>query len=155
MKIIEVEKDLFTVDEEYYLAHCISLDFALGAGIAVQFDKKFNMREKLNKACNEKRKYESWESSKNSSDNGEPGYCLALGNVFNLVTKEKYFDKPTYGTIENALYSMKKIASTTGVENIAMPRIGCGLDQLEWSKVKSIIKEVFKDTDIKIMVCIK
>lgn len=40
-------RDLFTDSDEYYLAHCISADFALGAGIAVEFDKRFDMRRKL------------------------------------------------------------------------------------------------------------
>jgi hypothetical protein len=40
-------RDLFSVSEDYYLAHCISADFALGAGIAVEFVKRFNMRKKL------------------------------------------------------------------------------------------------------------
>lgn len=36
---------------------------------------------------------------------------------------------------------------------IAMPKIGCGLDKLEWSKVKAIIEEVFAGTDIEILIC--
>jgi hypothetical protein len=34
-----------------------------------------------------------------------------------------------------------------------MPIIGCGLDRLQWDKVSEIIKDVFKDTDIEILVC--
>lgn len=42
-------------------------------------------------------------------------------------------------------------------ENVkfAMPRIGCGLDRLQWDKVKTIIEEVFADTDVEILVCVK
>ena len=36
---------------------------------------------------------------------------------------------------------------------IAMPKIGCGLDQLNWQDVEGIIREVFADTDIEILVC--
>ena len=43
MRLTEVEKDLFSIDPQYSLAHCISADFALGAGIAKQFDTRFNM----------------------------------------------------------------------------------------------------------------
>ena len=38
-------------------------------------------------------------------------------------------------------------------KKIAIPVIGCGLDGLEWCKVSEIIKEVFKGTDIEILVC--
>lgn len=41
------------------------------------------------------------------------------------------------------------------VTKLAMPKIGCGLDILEWNKVSEIIKDVFKDTDIEILVCVK
>lgn len=37
MIIKEVKKDLFTVSDDYALVHCISADFALGAGIAKEF----------------------------------------------------------------------------------------------------------------------
>ena len=36
-----------------------------------------------------------------------------------------------------------------------MPRIGCGLDGLDWGIVKAIIKDVFEDTDIEILICVR
>merc|ERR1712241_1412478 len=39
-----------------------------------------------------------------------------------------------------------------GVEGVAMPRIGCGLDLLEWRRVKRLLEEVFEDSDVKIVV---
>lgn len=41
MRLIEEQGDLFELDTSYALAHCISLDCAMGAGIAVEFDKRF------------------------------------------------------------------------------------------------------------------
>ena len=38
------------------------------------------------------------------------------------------------------------------VHKLGMPRIGCGLDRLQWSWVKSKIEEKFADTDIDIQV---
>ena len=40
MKLIEVKQDLFIVPKDYALAHCISADYALGAGIAKEFAKR-------------------------------------------------------------------------------------------------------------------
>ena len=40
----EVESDLFKVNKTYYLAHCISADFAMAAGIVVEFNKEFDMK---------------------------------------------------------------------------------------------------------------
>ncbi|KAL3284069.1 hypothetical protein HHI36_018237, partial [Cryptolaemus montrouzieri] len=36
-KVIEEEKDLFSVGKEYSLAHCVAADMSMGSGIAVEF----------------------------------------------------------------------------------------------------------------------
>lgn len=36
---------------------------------------------------------------------------------------------------------------------VGNPKIGCGLDKLEWDKVRIILEENFKDTDRNILVC--
>ena len=40
-------QDLFSVPNDYYLAHCISADFGMGKGIVVEFNKRFDMKKKL------------------------------------------------------------------------------------------------------------
>ena len=47
MTYSEENKDLFTVSEDYNLAHCISADFGMGKGIVVEFNKRFDMKRKL------------------------------------------------------------------------------------------------------------
>lgn len=36
---------------------------------------------------------------------------------------------------------------------LAIPKIGSGLDRLEWEKVRILIHQVFADTEIEIVVC--
>jgi len=37
-----------------------------------------------------------------------------------------------------------------------MPRIGCGLDRLDWGKVRDVIFDVFHDVNnLKITVCVQ
>lgn len=138
MKYTEVKKDLFKVSEDYYLAHCISTDAKMGAGIAVAFKKKFKLRETIVKA-----------------DRGDLGVGTAFleGRVINLITKPKYYHKPTYKTFTSSLEDMKRIAIENNIQRIAMPKIGAGLDRLSWAKNREIIKETFKGTDIEILVC--
>lgn len=135
MTLEERNMDLFTVDDEYYLAHCISSDCALAAGIAVEFEKRFNLRAQL-KGCNTR----------------FPTVVL-IGRVFNLVTKAKYFQKPKYLDLLGCLYRMHDMCLEHGVKKLAMPMIGCGLDGLTWHRVKSLIYDVFQDTDIDILIC--
>lgn len=141
----EEVRDLFSVLEDYYLAHCISADFGMGKGIVVEFNKRFNMKHILqtkypdyvNQFHRQKRLFD----------------CILEGRVFNLITKERYFEKPTYNTLTVALCEMKVLCWRKGIHKIAMPTIGCGLDGLEWDKVSKIIKCVFQDEAVEILVC--
>lgn len=138
--IITIEKrDLFTIPQGYYLAHCISADFALGAGIAKVFDSVYNMRFKLF------RYYPDYEY--------HGGDALLIGNTFNLVTKQKCWHKPTYESLKEALEIMREIMELDDVTKLAMPKIASGLDRLNWDQVYSIICEVFNDTDVEIVIC--
>jgi len=123
-------------DERYYLAHCISADAKLGAGIAVQFEKEFNLRQDLLPMT--PIPYPS---------------CIQIGRVFNLVTKSRYSDKPTLSSLQNAVIQMRILAVKENVTKIAMPKIGCGLDRLSWINVKPIILGTFADTNIEILIC--
>lgn len=131
--------NLFEVDDKYYYAHCISADFEMDAGIAVDFKKKFHMKSKLQNM---------WKGQ-------TPDYpqAILIDKVFNLITKAKYYGKPTYKTIEVAIQDMQEICVQENIKYLAMPKIGCGLDRLSWDKVRKILSETFKDTDIEILVC--
>ena len=139
----EEQGDLFAV-KGYYFAHCISADFALGAGIAVDFSFRFNMRDKLIKGNPEYLKLYTKEQRK--------GDCILVDNVFNLITKARCFNKPTLESMELALLKMKEICEKENIVKIAMPRIGAGLDRLAWSDVSMLIHKVFEDTDMEIVV---
>jgi len=129
--------DLFNVPQGYYLAHCITSDFSLGAGIAKRFDEVYNMKLKLFR----------------DFDDDCIGEALLVDNVFNLVTKEKAYDHPTYATLELALVDMRETMEYLAVDKVAMPKIGCGRDGMDWGIVESMIKRVFEDTNVNILIC--
>lgn len=143
MTITEVRGDLFKVPHGYYLAHCISGDYALGAGIAKTFDEVYDMRFKLHKF------YPIPDGEKYAN----VGTALLVDNVFNLVTKARYFHKPTYDSLYTTLCEMHNKCIDLSITKLAMPLIGCGLDKLEWTQVYDIIEDVFCDTDIDILIC--
>jgi hypothetical protein len=39
----------------------------------------------------------------------------------------------------------------TRIKKIVMPRIGCGLDKLDWNKVKPMVEEIL--ADFEVVVC--
>lgn len=117
-----IQDDVFNHKDCYY-AHCISRDYALGAGIAVEFDKRYDMRNRLLKLAEEKP--ETLDEK-----------CIEVENVFNLITKEKYWQKPSYNSLEESLLEMKeKLSKNKNIKKLVMPKIGCGLDRLSWDKV--------------------
>ena len=139
----EIKGDLFESDDKYTLVHCISADCDMGKGIAKTFDSKMPQMKKLLKST--------------IRENNMKGYFAILylddiRNVINLITKERYWHKPTYSSLKASLLSAKKIAIRYDIKYLAMPVIGCGLDRLQWSKVSAMIKEIFADTDVEIVV---
>ena len=72
--------------------------------------------------------------------------------VYHMVTKPRHFEKPTYESVKTLLQQMMIHAEWSGVKRISLPRIGCGLDQLNWSEVKSLINDVFKRSYVAITV---
>ena len=72
--------------------------------------------------------------------------------IYNLVTKERFFGKPTMDSLCNSLENMRSHMEENGVKEIAMPRIGCGLDKLDWGKVKILLEKVFRGSGIKVIV---
>lgn len=110
----------------------------MGKGIATAFKSKFGQVDEL-KAQN-----------------------IGIGDVailkvnsryaYYLVTKERYFNKPTYPSLEQSLIAMRDHAVKNNVKTIAMPRIGCGLDALLWPRVTKMLLTVFNGTGIKIKV---
>ena len=143
MKFNEQKGNLFELDKKYSLVHCISQDCAMGAGIAVQFDKTFKGMKNYCKRVIKENNLSFPVVIPFNEDNR----C-----IFNLVTKKAYYGKPTYLTITKCIHNMVGMCKEFDIKYLAMPKIGCGLDRLQWGKVKEIIKEEFKNLDINIEV---
>ena len=130
----EEKRDLFSVPEEYYFVHCVSADFVLGKGIALELKKRFDMKNKLR-------------------NSGQSGKCILIDRVFNLVTKENWRRKPTMESVTECLDELKRQVTEKDIKKIAMPRIACGLDSMKWEDVSEQVRNTFSDMDIEILVC--
>ena len=71
---------------------------------------------------------------------------------YNLVTKEMFCGKPNLSTLSKTLEAMKIHASTNGVSTIAIPKVGCGLDQMTWQEVWKLLRDTFAYADVQIVV---
>lgn len=145
MKYREEKGSLFELDNNKYIfAHCISVDCEMGKGIAVEFRNRYKGIQSYCKRV--------------VSENHLSHPCvISFYNntnlvVFNLITKTKYYNKPTYKTIKKAIQDMADLCKQGNIKYLAMPKIGYGLDGLQWGKVRDIIIKEFQDLDIEIVV---
>ena len=79
--------------------------------------------------------------------------AASLGHqIFSLITKEKYNSKPTIESLTTALFELRNILLMQNIRCIAMPKIACGLDKMNWSEISALLYNVFISSGIKIYV---
>ncbi len=129
--------NLFESPEEEVLGHCISKDCALGTGIALEFRNRYGVEELV-------------EQQKGV---GECAYVEKKGRrILHLITKEKVSDRPTYDNLEQSLINARRICLEQNITTLAIPKIGCGLNRLDWSKVETLVNKIFGESIIRVKV---
>ena len=144
MQLTETIGDVVLIaNEGTSIAQCISSDIAMGAGIAKAIEAAFHIRGDILGRC--------------TPD------MLTVGNVveirrevcpgriisiFNVITKPKAHDKPTYETLRLGLERLGELLSeysrvygTRRIPELAIPRLGCGLDGLQWDVVRPMVQK--------------
>ena len=122
------------------IAHCVSSDFAMGKGLAKQIAAA----------------YPEIKSSLLSIENPQIGSSIAYFEptdkkfIYNLITKNLYFEKPMYYHLSVSLCQLRAQLNRHGIKEIALPKLGCGLDGLSFETVYQMIADVFYNTDIKV-----
>lgn len=135
----ERDMDLFRAPKDYALGHCVSADFHMSKGIAASFKSRFKGVKVLLK---QKKRV------------GEAAVLKAEGRfIYYLVTKEKYYEKPTYETLFEALMEMRRHMINNGIRKLALPKIGCGVDKLQWEIVSEMLRYIMSDLNITIVIC--
>ena len=139
MKMVELEINIMGVPQGYYLAQGISRDLNFKVGLPAVFEKQYNMAAKL------KRNYTDIELGK----------ALLVDNVFNLVAKDSSYDFPDRDMLMDAIINMRDQMETNMVTKLAISKICCGRNGLDWDDVKSMFEFIFDDSDVQILVCLQ
>ena len=126
-------------DSKDSIAHCVSADFKMSAGIARHFKRKFPTKYSSNLDHSYTQLWRQWLPERRRY-------------LYHLVTKQKYFNKPTHSTLRASLERMRTHAENNSISRIIMPCIGTGLDQLDWDKVKLLIQETFRTSPVQVVV---
>jgi len=141
MSLQEINGDLFKSEylkEECVIAHCVSQDLCMGAGIAKEFRKLYGNVDFL---------------KSQGKIMGEIAILEYTNNlhVIYLITKKKYYDKPTYASLQESINKLMEYYKTNNLScPIIIPKIGCGLDRLEWTLVKDIIQNTLVNNGINV-----
>ena len=73
---------------------------------------------------------------------------------YNLVTKERFCDKPNLSTLSKTLEAMKIHAGMNGISTTAILKLGGGLDQMNWQEVVKLLRDIFAYADVQLEVYI-
>ena len=128
-------------DSKDSIAHCVSADFEMSAGIARHFKRKFPTKYPSNLDHSYTPLWPQWLPE-------------TRRYLYHLVTKQKYFNKPTYSTLRASLERMRTHAENNSIPRISISCIGTGLDQIDWDKVKLLIQETFRTSPVQVVVYI-
>ena len=124
------------------IAHCVSSDFQMSKRIAQQIRDA----------------YPALQPTLRSIETPQVGASVSIHipsqnkSIFNLVTKSQYFKKPSYYDLTRSLRCVIKQLIEQGIKQIALPKIGCGLDKLQEHSVFNIIYDIFRKSDIKVFI---
>ena len=125
------------VEQPNSIGYCISAIAQMSKGLAQFLSESI---PRLRRTCRQAnllrdQKFPLWDSS-------------SRRYIYNLVTKEKYSDKPDLQTLATTLQIMQAHAKMHGVSTIAIPKIGCGLDQMNWQDVVKLLRDIFAYSEI-------
>ncbi|XP_050507422.1 uncharacterized protein LOC126885038 [Diabrotica virgifera virgifera] len=135
----EVQQDLFGVPENVSLAHCVAQDLEMTKGISSVFNRKFGRLDELR------------------NQHPKIGRVLRLEggprSLLYMVTRKSYTDTPSYENIWRALTNLKKIVCNYDIKDLALPKIGHAVENLDWKIVRSMLEVIFRETGVRITVC--
>ena len=129
------------LDSPNSIVHCVSSDFAMRKGLAYAIACYYPALQQM--------RFYSLKSI-------PPGALVAYYDVsrrrfvYNLVTKRRFFHKPTYDTLQLSLLALKQHILRHNLKEISIPRLGSGYDRLHWPTVSGLLYQVFANTNITI-----
>ena len=122
------------------LGHCVSRDFKMSRGIALQFRKRFGRVPEL------------------LLQRARVGEIAVLRQdqrfVYYLVTKNKFHQKPSIFTVRSSLLAMREHMVAHGIRTAALPKVASGLDGIPWPEVKRELEEIFELAPLTVIVYI-
>ncbi|KAL4153576.1 hypothetical protein QTP88_001409 [Uroleucon formosanum] len=138
-RVKEVNGSLIESPEEYHIVSEIEKHYNFMSGVNYEIKQKFGNGQKLAP----------------SKEIGEVNYLRDKDRyIIFLTTKSRNKQKATYENIYLSLLNLKLLCEKHSLNKLAMNKLGF-IDQLEWTQVRAMIRYVFRNTDIDVIICSK
>ena len=72
--------------------------------------------------------------------------------VFSLVTRIRFYHKPTYESVFPSLYELRELAIDAGIQHSSLPKLAIVYENLEFNMVFELICQVFDPLPITIYI---
>lgn len=133
MQLYHLRGDVLKSDPRLPILHCISYDARMSAGVARSLQRKYNFRNQIL-----------------ATPRSMPGLVVSYGQrtVLNLITKWRYFEKPTLENFELALLELRHLVVQNNIQEIATVRLGTGLDMLTLNEVLGKLYNIFHNVNV-------
>jgi O-acetyl-ADP-ribose deacetylase (regulator of RNase III) len=143
--LIHRNGDIFTTHARA-IGHGVNTHGMMGAGIAVQFSKRFpDMEEEYRKAC----KDGSLKGGGVMPWSIKPAFGPDL-MIFNIASQEKPGANASYDFLVSGVKLATDICELAGQPVLALPRIGSGIGGLDEPVVESILEALARRTKVDI-----
>jgi len=139
--VMELTGNIFDSESTTSIAHCISADFNMSRGIALQMRRKFGQVDQLRKEQKSVTDVAVIQSEQRT--------------IFYLLTKEHHWQKSTYQAIYSCLQKLKELCMQLKITSLACPRIGSEADGLQWEIIRNMFRNTFGNSNIKVCIYTK
>lgn len=127
-RIVEYESSMFDINSDALVnpVNCVGV---IGAGLAKEFAWRFpNIIPPYKISCKD-----------GTLKPGKILVCRESKYIVNFATKNHWRENSRYEFISEGMVELRRFLNTSQVRSIAFPKLGCGLGNLSYGTVKSII----------------
>lgn len=130
--VILVKGDLLNTPGFHAFAHSVDASGAMATGIAVAFKKRWPaMFEDFQKRAQERK----------PQMGDTVVWTDGTDTIYSLVVQAAPDKAGTTAALDRAVEGMITAASSAGIEQIAVSRLGAGKAALDWTRVKRVLEE--------------
>lgn len=138
--VVELKGDIFETDQSMALAQCVSSDLKMTKGIALEFRRRFGGLNQLRRLPRTVPDVLSLR--------------LKEREIFYLVTKQHFWQKPEPEHLFQSLQKLRTLCEEREIKTLTCPRLGTGLDGLQWETVRSMLQYIFRNSQVTIQVLV-